>query len=64
MTKLKPCKDCETPISTRAKICPHCGLKKPHEPDFIRYVNYIAGSLMGLGFLLFFLLAMLGMCAA
>lgn len=26
---LKPRRDCKTDISTKAKTCPHCGLKRP-----------------------------------
>ena len=62
MPKLKPCGDCGTAISQRAKVCPHCGLKKPHEPRFIRSLHDLGNSLMGLG-LLSIILVMLGFCA-
>lgn len=26
---LKPCKECKTEVSTKAKTCPHCGVKNP-----------------------------------
>ena len=61
MTKLKPCSDCGTEISPRAKVCPHCGLKKPHEPKVIRAIGDIGNALMALG-LLAILVPMLGFC--
>lgn len=61
MKKLKPCRDCETPISPRARVCPHCGLRKPHEPAFISGMHQTANGLMALG-LLAIILVFLVMC--
>ena len=63
MAKLKPCTDCGTAISRRAKVCPHCGLKKPHEPAFIRGMHGVANGMITLGLLSVSLL-MLGFCVA
>ena len=49
---LKPCGECKREISGRAKVCPHCGIKKPHEPAFIRGLHTAANACMGLGCLL------------
>ena len=49
---LKPCGECKTEISSRAKVCPQCGLKKPHEHPFTRSLNDLGNGLMGLGLLL------------
>ena len=61
MSKLKPCRDCNTPISRRAKVCPQCGLKKPHQGAFTRGLNDLAKGLLALG-LLVILVPLLGMC--
>lgn len=63
MNKLKPCRDCETPISRRAKVCPHCGLKKPHQHPFARGFNDFANGLIGLGLLLTILALAFGVLA-
>ena len=39
---LKPCRDCKTEISTRAKTCPHCGLKRPHDLAVQHWLNTVA----------------------
>ena len=61
MARLKPCRDCGEQISPRAKVCPHCGLKKPHQHPAIRGFNDFTNGLIGLGLLLTILL-ILGMC--
>ena len=58
---LKPCRECKIEISSRAKVCPHCGLKKPHQGSSARGINALANGLMKLGLLLI-LLPLLGMC--
>lgn len=59
---LKPCRDCKADISTRAKVCPHCGLKRPHDLAIQHTLNAVAKACFGLGLLLC-LLVPLGMCA-
>ena len=59
---LKPCRECKAKISSRAKVCPRCGLKKPHQHPFARGFNEITNGLMGLGLLLI-LVPLLGFCA-
>lgn len=58
---LKPCRECETKISSRAKVCPHCGLKKPHLHPFVRGVEEFGNALIAIG-LLAILLPLLGFC--
>ena len=35
---LKPCKECTTSISTRAKWCPYCGKADPHVGKLARFI--------------------------
>ena len=58
---MKPCRECKTDISSRAKTCPHCGLKKPHQHPFFRGMEELSNALMGIG-LLIILLPILGFC--
>ena len=58
---LRPCRDCSAEISNRAKVCPHCGLKKPHQHPISRSFNSFATGLIVLGLLLILVL-MLGFC--
>ena len=53
---MKPCRECKTEISSRAKTCPNCGLKKPHQHPFARGFNSFANSLIAIGLLLTLLL--------
>lgn len=46
MTGLKPCRDCETPVSRTAEICPHCGADAPA-------LGATANSIITLGVLAF-----------
>jgi len=39
---LEPCRDCKTDISTRARICPHCGLNRPHDLAIQHWLNAVA----------------------
>ena len=43
-------------------MCPHCGLKKPHQHPFARGVNDVANGMIVLG-LLGTILTMLAFCA-
>ena len=56
---LKPCGECKTAISSRAKVCPHCGLKRPHDLAIQHGLNRAAGALfkLGLGLTLLAILA-------
>ena len=56
---LKPCRECKTKISTRAKVCPHCGLKRPHDLAIQHSLNSCSGALFKLGLALI-LLGVLG----
>ena len=58
---MKACRECKTEISSHAKTCPNCGIKKPHQHPFARGFNTFANGLMALGILLI-LLPLLGMC--
>ena len=60
---LKPCPECKKDISTLAKMCPHCGTKKPFESAVLRGMNSAANAMMGLGclvLLLVFLFLIIG----
>ena len=46
---LKPCRDCKADISTRAKVCPHCGLKRPHDLAIQHSLNSIASVCFKVG---------------
>lgn len=46
---LKPCRECKTRISSRAKVCPHCGLKRPHDLAIQHALNSTAGALFKVG---------------
>ena len=43
---LKPCRDCKTDISTKAKTCPHCGLKRPHDLAIQHWLNRVGNQLI------------------
>ena len=49
---LKPCRECGDPVSDRAKICPHCGIKKPLQHPVLCGINDVANGMMGCGCLL------------
>ena len=59
---LKPCSECQAEISDRAKECPKCGLKNPHQPKFLRAMHDLGNALIGLGALAT-VLGILGFCA-
>ena len=40
---LKACRECGTAISSRARVCPHCGLKRPHDLAIQHGLNRAAG---------------------
>ena len=46
---LKPCGECGTAISSRAKVCPHCGLKRPHALALEHGLNRVAGAFFKVG---------------
>ena len=46
---LKPCRECKTAISSRARVCPHCGLKRPHDLAIQHGLNSAAGALFKVG---------------
>ena len=46
---LKPCGECGTEISHRARKCPHCGIAKPFKPKAQRALDDIGNSLIGCG---------------
>ena len=55
---LKPCKECDEMISTRAKICPHCGTQNPRQGTLSRILTPIfrlVFALIGVGAVLLFL---------
>ena len=56
---LKPCRECQTQISSRAKVCPHCGLKRPHDLAIQHSLNRAAGAFFKIGLALI-LLGVLG----
>ena len=43
---LKPCRECKTEISTRAKTCPHCGLKRPHDLAIQHWLHTVGNQLI------------------
>ena len=49
---LKPCRECKTAISSRAKVCPHCGLKRPHDLAIQHGLNRAAGACFKVGLVL------------
>ena len=49
---LKPCRECGTAISSRAKVCPHCGLKRPHDLAIQHGLNSFAAACFKLGLVL------------
>ncbi len=46
---LKPCRECKAAISSRAKVCPHCGLKRPHDLAIQHGLNSAAGAFFKVG---------------
>ena len=58
---LRACRECKTEISSRAKVCPACGLKKPHQHPIARGINSLANMLMVVG-LLITVLGVVGTC--
>ena len=46
---LQPCRECKAEISSRAKVCPHCGLKRPHDLAIQHWLNDAAGGMFRLG---------------
>ena len=49
---MKPCSECGESVSSRAKTCPHCGIRKPHQSKVQRGLNDAGNAAMGLGCLL------------
>ncbi|MCZ0942497.1 MAG: zinc ribbon domain-containing protein [Gammaproteobacteria bacterium] len=49
---MKPCSECGEGVSSRAKVCPHCGIKKPQQSKLQRGLNDAGNAAMGLGCLL------------
>ncbi|MGI9251664.1 MAG: hypothetical protein ACR2PR_10770 [Pseudohongiellaceae bacterium] len=46
MSNLVKCRDCENEVSPRAKVCPHCGLKKPQPLPPQPKVSEVIGGLV------------------
>ena len=46
---MKPCRECKTEISSRAKVCPHCGLKRPHDLAIQHGLNSLASFCFKVG---------------
>ena len=47
---LKPCRECGEKVSTGARACPKCGVKRPTKPSA---GNTIAGTFLALGLVFF-----------
>ena len=45
---LKPCRECGEQVSTEAKTCPHCGVKRPVKQTSV--FAWIILAVIGLGF--------------
>ena len=52
---LTPCRECNTEISERAKVCPHCGVNKPFQGAGARGFKTITDAMMGIGCLIILL---------
>ena len=52
---MKPCRVCKKSVAAKAKVCPHCGIKKPGEGSFVHGINSIANYMIGIGALAFLL---------
>lgn len=46
---LQPCNECGAEISAYAKVCPHCGVKKPFESSTQRGIRETGNALLGCG---------------
>ena len=46
---LQPCSECGEAISSHARVCPHCGIKKPFEGSAQRGLREASNALFGLG---------------
>ena len=63
---LKPCRECDHPVATRAKTCPNCGVKKPTATKLETGLDSSAAWMFKLGLtlcLLFFFVVACGVLA-
>ena len=49
---MKPCRECKTEISSRAKKCPSCGIDKPFDLAIQRGLNSFASWCFKVGILI------------
>ena len=61
---MKPCRECKTKISSRAKRCPSCGIDKPFEMAIQRGLNSFAKLCFWLGAILTIVLVLAAAAAA
>ena len=55
---LQPCNECGAEISSHAKTCPRCGVRKPFQSGLQRGLNKTASALFWIGLAGFLLLPM------
>ena len=49
---MKACRECGTEISSRAKVCPNCGTKRPHDLAIQHGLNSFASFCFKLGLII------------